>query len=129
MDPGGALLPDEPDGGRSPRVTFTEPQVAAVGYTLDAARDAGIDAVAIDAPSDGTAGASFVGRDAGGTTRFVVDRQHGQLVGATFVGAGVAEQLHAATIAVTAKVPLPVLDAATPAFPTRTETWLRLIGR
>jgi pyruvate/2-oxoglutarate dehydrogenase complex dihydrolipoamide dehydrogenase (E3) component len=127
--PGGALLPDEPDGGRSPRVTFTDPQVAAVGYTLEDARDAGIDAVALDAPTDGTAGASFVGKDAGGTTRFVVDRQHARLVGATFVGAGVAEQLHAATIAVAAKVPLDLLDVATPAFPTRSETWLRLIDR
>lgn len=127
--PGGALLADEPDGGRSPRVTFTEPQVAAVGYTLDAARDAGIDAIAVDAPSDGTAGASFIGKNAGGTTRFVIDREGEHLIGATFVGAGVAEQLHAATIAVAAKVPLDLLDAATPAFPTRTETWLRLIDR
>lgn len=127
--PGGALRADELDGGRSPRVTFTEPQVAAVGYTLDAAREAGIDAVALDAPSDGTAGASFVGKDAGGTTRFVVDRRNDRLIGATFVGAGVAEQLHAATIAVAGKVPLDVLDAATPPFPTRTETWLRLTDR
>lgn len=127
--PGGALAPDEPDGGRSPRVTFTEPQVAAVGYTLDAARDAGIDAVAVDAPSDGTAGASFVGRGAGGTTRFVIDRAGERLIGATFVGAGVAEQLHAATIAVAGKVPLDLLDAAVPPFPTRTETWLRLAER
>jgi pyruvate/2-oxoglutarate dehydrogenase complex dihydrolipoamide dehydrogenase (E3) component len=59
----------------------------------------------------------------------VVDRAGERLVGATFVGAGVAEQLHAATIAVAAKVPLDLLDAATPAFPTRTETWLRLIDR
>ncbi len=127
--PGGALRPDEPDGGRSPRVTFTEPQVAAVGYTLEAARDAGIDAVAIDAPTDGTAGASFIGKDAGGTTRFVVDREHERLVGATFVGPGVAEQLHAATVAVAGQVPLALLDLATPAFPTRSETWLRLIDR
>lgn len=127
--PGGALLPDELDGDRSPRVTFTEPQVAAVGYTLDAAREAGVDAIAIDAPSDGTAGASFVGRGAGGTTRFVIDRADERLIGATFVGAGVAEQLHAATIAVAGKVPLDRLDAAVPPFPTRTETWLRLTER
>jgi len=127
--PGGELRPDEPDGGRSPRVTFTDPQVAAVGYTLEAARDAGIDAEAIDAPSDGTAGASFIGKDAGGTTRFVIDRENGLLIGATFVGPGVAEQLHAATVAVAGKVPLDLLDLATPAFPTRSETWLRLIDR
>jgi dihydrolipoamide dehydrogenase len=128
-DADAALDPDEPEGFQSPRVTFTEPQVAAVGLTLQAAKDAGIAAVAIDVPSDGNAGASFIGKDAGGTTRFVVDPDAGILVGATFVGADVAEQLHAATIAVVGKVPLEVLDRATPAFPTRTETWLRLIDK
>jgi dihydrolipoamide dehydrogenase len=123
------LLGQEPDGLRSPRVTFTEPQVAAVGHTLQSALDAGLDAEAIDAPSDGTAGASFVGKGAGGTTRFVIDRSAGVLLGATFVGAGVAEQLHAATIAVAGRVPLHVLDASVPAFPTRTEVWLRLAAR
>jgi dihydrolipoamide dehydrogenase len=124
-----ALSPTEPDGARSPRVTFTEPQVAAVGYTLEDALAAGIDAVAVDVPSDGNAGASFVGKNAGGTTRFVVDRQADLLVGATFVGAGVAEQLHAATIAVAGRVPLELIDQATPTFPTRSEVWLRLIER
>ncbi|WP_320672996.1 dihydrolipoyl dehydrogenase family protein [Patulibacter defluvii] len=128
-DEAAALGEHEPDGLRSPRVTFTEPQVAAVGHTLDSAREAGIDAEAIDVPSDGNAGASFVGKGAGGTTRFVVDRAAGILVGATFVGAGVAEQLHAATVAVAGRVPLTVLDQAVPAFPTRTEVWLRLTER
>ncbi len=127
--PGAALRDHEPDGLESPRVTFTDPQVAAVGPTLEAAREQGIDAIAIDAPSDGTAGASFIGKGAGGTTRFVVDREHDRLVGATFVGAAVAEQLQAATIAVVGRVPLDLLDLATPAFPTRSETWLRLIDR
>ena len=123
------LSPAEPDGPRSPRVTFTEPQVAAVGHTLESALAAGIDAEPLDVPSDGTAGASFIGKDAGGTTRFVVDRTSGVLVGATFVGAGVAEQLHAATIAVAGRVPLHLLDAAVPAFPTRSEVWLAIADR
>lgn len=125
-DESAALSETEPDGFRSPRVTFTEPQVAAVGYTLEAALEAGIDAQAIDVPSDGNAGASFVGKGAGGTTRFVLDRAAQVLVGVTFVGAGIAEQLHAATIAVAARVPLDLLDQAVPTFPTRSEIWLRL---
>lgn len=125
-DESAALAETEPDGVRSPRVTFTEPQVAAVGYTLEAALAAGIDAQAIDVPSDGNAGASFIGKGAGGTTRFVLDRAAEVLVGVTFVGAGVAEQLHAATIAVAARVPLDLLDQAVPTFPTRSEIWLRL---
>jgi pyruvate/2-oxoglutarate dehydrogenase complex dihydrolipoamide dehydrogenase (E3) component len=45
------------EGLGSPRVTFTDPQVAAAGKTLDQAREAGIDARAIDVPTDDTAGA------------------------------------------------------------------------
>jgi pyruvate/2-oxoglutarate dehydrogenase complex dihydrolipoamide dehydrogenase (E3) component len=90
----------------SPRVTFTEPQVAAVGRTLAAARDAGIDARAVDVPTSGTAGASFVGRGAEGTSRLVVDEEKKVLAGATFVGPETAEWVHAATVAIVGEVPL-----------------------
>jgi pyruvate/2-oxoglutarate dehydrogenase complex dihydrolipoamide dehydrogenase (E3) component len=110
-----------------PRVTFTEPQVAAVGHTDESAREAGIDVRVVDVPTDGTAGASFHGKGTGGTSRIVVDQARGVLVGATFVGVDVAEWLHAATIAVTAAVPLADLWHAVPAFPTRSEVWLKLL--
>jgi dihydrolipoamide dehydrogenase len=48
------------------------------------------------------------------------------MVGATFTGTEVAEWLHAATIAVVAEVPLERLAHAFPAFPTRSEVWLKL---
>ena len=115
------------DGPGVPRVVFTDPQVAAVGLTLDAACEAGIAAEAIDLPTSGTAGASFHGRGEPGTTRFVVDGERDVLVGATFVGADVAELLHAATIAVVAEVPLATLAHAVASFPTRSELWLKLI--
>ncbi len=89
----------------SPRVTFTDPQVAAVGYTLAAAGEAGIQARAVDVPTSGTAGASFHGRDMPGTTRVVVDEERRVLVGATFVGPETADFLHGATIAVVGQVP------------------------
>jgi dihydrolipoamide dehydrogenase len=110
-----------------PRVTFTEPQVGAVGHTEQSAREAGLEVRVVDVPSDRTAGASFHGKGAGGTSRIVVDQARGVLVGATFVGADVAEWLHAATIAVTAAVPLEELWHAVPAFPTRSEVWLKLL--
>lgn len=81
----------EIDGPLSPRVVFTDPQVAATGHTLSSALDAGVAAMAIDLPTSGTAGASFHGRDTPGTTRFVVDTEHDVLVGVTFVGPDVAE--------------------------------------
>jgi pyruvate/2-oxoglutarate dehydrogenase complex dihydrolipoamide dehydrogenase (E3) component len=110
-----------------PRVTFTEPQVAAVGHTLDSAIAAGLRVRAVDVATDGTAGASFHGKGTGGTSRIVVDEDRGVIVGATFVGVDVAEWLHAATIAVVAAVPLDELWHAVPAFPTRSEVWLKLL--
>jgi dihydrolipoamide dehydrogenase len=115
------------DAHGSPRVTFTDPEVAAVGYTLDAAREAGIDARAVDVDTGATAGASFHGRGAPGTTRIVVDEARRVIVGATFVGAETADFLHGATIAVAGAVTLERLWHAVPAFPTRSEVWLKLM--
>ena len=110
-----------------PRVVFTDPQLAAVGLTLARARELEMDAHAYDAPTAGTAGASFHGRNTPGTSRIVVDEGRGVIVGATFVGFEVAEWLHAATIAVAAAVPIEWLWDAVPAFPTRSEIWLALL--
>jgi pyruvate/2-oxoglutarate dehydrogenase complex dihydrolipoamide dehydrogenase (E3) component len=115
------------EGIGSPRVTFTDPQVAAVGKTLEGAIEAGIEAVAVDVPTDSTAGASFQGKGTGGTSRIVVDEARGTIVGATFTGFETADFLHAATIAVLGEVPLARLRHAVPAYPTRSEVWLKLL--
>jgi pyruvate/2-oxoglutarate dehydrogenase complex dihydrolipoamide dehydrogenase (E3) component len=115
------------DGRRSPRVIFTEPQVAAVGHTLHGAREAGLNVRAVDQSIEGNAGGSFVGHGAPGTVRLVVDEDRGVLAGATFTGVDVAEQLHAATIAIVGEVPLERLWHAVPCFPTRSEVWLGLL--
>jgi dihydrolipoamide dehydrogenase len=123
-----ACLPSTADGTRSPRVIFTDPHVAAVGYTLDAAEQDGLNVRAVDVSTQGNAGASFYGRDdARGTTRLVVDDDREVIVGATFTGPEVSEFLHAATIAVVGEVPLSRLFHAVPAFPTRSEVWLYLM--
>ncbi|MDQ6744582.1 MAG: NAD(P)/FAD-dependent oxidoreductase [Actinomycetota bacterium] len=115
------------DDAGAPRVIFTDPQVAAVGMTLEGAQQASLPAEAIDLHTAGTAGASFYGRDTPGTSRFVIDTQRHVLLGVTFVGFEVADFLQAATIAVTAEVPLHRLAHAVAAFPTRSELWLKLI--
>jgi len=122
-----ARLDDRAGGPLSPRVVFTDPQVAAVGHTLASAREAGIEATAVDQETSGTAGGSFYGRGAKGTSRLVIDDRRRVVVGATFVGADVSEFVHAATIAVVGEVPLERLWHATPSFPTRSEIWLRLL--
>jgi pyruvate/2-oxoglutarate dehydrogenase complex dihydrolipoamide dehydrogenase (E3) component len=122
-----ARLDPRMDGPLAPRVVFTDPQVAAVGHTLESAREAGIEARALDHPTSGVAGGSFYGRGAVGTSRLVVDEARRVLVGATFTGADVSEFVHAATIAVVGEVSLERLWHATPSFPTRSEVWLRLL--
>ncbi len=113
--------------GGAPQVIFTDPQVAAVGHTLETAEEAGLDARAVDVDTSGTAGASFIGRETAGTSRLVVDEARGTIVGATFVGPEVAEWLHAATIAVVGEVPLARLRHAVAPYPTRSEVWLKLL--
>jgi pyruvate/2-oxoglutarate dehydrogenase complex dihydrolipoamide dehydrogenase (E3) component len=114
------------DGPLSPRVIFTEPQVAAVGHTTASAERAGLVVDVYEAKTSGNAGGSFYGRNAPGTTRWIVDRERHIVVGCTITGAEVADFLHAATIAIVGEVPLERLKHAIPSFPTRSEIWLQL---
>ncbi|HEX3511905.1 MAG TPA: FAD-dependent oxidoreductase [Solirubrobacteraceae bacterium] len=113
----------------TPRVVFTDPQVAAVGLTLQGALERGINARSYDVSSSATAGASFHGRNTPGTSRVVIDEDRGVIVGATFTGTEVAEWLHAATIAIVGEIPVDRLWDAIPAFPTRSEIWLKLLEK
>jgi len=122
----GRAVPPEAERLGMPRVTFTDPQVAAAGLTLDQARAQGHDATSLDVPTADTPGASLEGKDAAGTCRLVVDRDNGRILGATFCGFGVAEWIHAATIAIVTRTPMDQMRHAVPAFPTRSEIWLRL---
>jgi len=112
--------------GPPPRVIFTDPQVAAVGHTAATAARAGLDVALVDARIDATAGASFHGKGEEQHARFVVDRARRVLVGATFVGADVAEFVHAASIAVVGEVPVERIAQVAAPFPTRSEVWLEL---
>jgi len=115
------------DGVVSPRVIFTDPQVAAVGHTVQTAEEAGVNVRAVQKSTSGNAGGAFYGHEAVGTTQLVIDEDRKVIVGATFTGSDVADFLHAATIAVVAEVPLDKLWHSIPSFPTRSEVWLKLL--
>jgi len=117
------------DGPLSPRVIFCDPQVAAVGHTSETAEQAGLDVEIVEVGTSANAGGSFYGRNAPGTSRLVIDKQRGVLIGATFTGAEIADFLHAATIAIVGEVPVARLRHAVPAFPTRSEIWLYLLEK
>ncbi|MGW6919380.1 dihydrolipoyl dehydrogenase family protein [Kitasatospora sp. NPDC054939] len=115
------------DTAGAPQVVFTEPEVAAVGLTLAAAERAGLRVKAVDHDLGAVAGASLFGDDYRGRARVVFDLDRELLVGACFVGPGVAELLHSATVAVVGEVPIGRLWHAVPAYPTMSEVWLRLL--
>ncbi|MGY1693682.1 MULTISPECIES: dihydrolipoyl dehydrogenase family protein [unclassified Geodermatophilus] len=109
------------------RVTFTDPQVCAVGLTAAEARQRGIAVRVLDVGTGDVPGAYVLGDGLGGTTRLVVDEASGVLVGATITGSGVQELLHSAAVAVAARLPLSELRHAVPAFPTVAEVWLHAL--
>lgn len=110
-----------------PQVVFTDPQVASVGMTEAAAREAGHDVVVATAPFAGVAGSALLQDDVSGAAHLVVDRANGLVLGMTLVGPEAGEILHAATIAITGRVPVHVLRHAVPSYPTSSEVWLRLL--
>jgi pyruvate/2-oxoglutarate dehydrogenase complex dihydrolipoamide dehydrogenase (E3) component len=113
------------DHSAVPQVVFTEPQVAAVGLTEKQARDAGVSVRTLEVDLSAIAGAATHADGYTGTARAIVDDDRGVIVGATLVGADIAELLHAVTIAVVGEVPLARLWHAVPAYPTISELWLR----
>jgi dihydrolipoamide dehydrogenase len=110
-----------------PRVTFTDPQVCAVGLTEAQARERYSHVRVVTVGTGEVAGAYTAGEGIAGTSQLVVDESRRVIVGATFTGPGVAELLHSATVAVAAEVPLDRLWHAVPSFPTISEVWLRLL--
>jgi len=127
-------LPEDAPGLRAvadalgaPQVIFTDPQVAAVGRTEEQARSEGRPVRVVEYDIGSVSGAYLLGDGYTGRAKAVVDEEHRILLGVTFVGPGVGELLHAATVAVTARIPLDRLWHAVPAFPTVSEIWLRLL--
>ncbi|WP_313357584.1 NAD(P)/FAD-dependent oxidoreductase [Microbacterium sp.] len=115
------------DHAAVPQVVFSEPEVASVGLTADAARDAGREIAVVDYDLGSVSGAALHADGYQGRARMVIDTEREVILGATFVGDDVAEMLQAATIAVVAEVPISRLWHAVPAYPTMSEIWLRFL--
>jgi pyruvate/2-oxoglutarate dehydrogenase complex dihydrolipoamide dehydrogenase (E3) component len=111
-----------------PGVVFTDPELAAVGRTLETAQRDGYNASSVELPIQ-VAGSSLHSENYEGWAQLVIDEDRKVLLGATFAGPDVAELLHAATIAVVGEVPLDRLWHAVPSYPTISEVWLRLLEK
>ncbi|MFF8970156.1 dihydrolipoyl dehydrogenase family protein [Streptomyces sp. NPDC014995] len=110
-----------------PQVVFTDPEAAAVGLSLAEAEQAGHRVRAVDVDLSSVAGAGLYADGYKGRARMVVDLEEEILRGVTFVGPGVGELIHSATVAVAGRVPVARLWHAVPSYPTISEVWLRLL--
>ncbi|WP_030313318.1 dihydrolipoyl dehydrogenase family protein [Streptomyces flavochromogenes] len=117
----------EADRFAVPQAVFTRPEVASVGLTERAAREAGLAVRTVEYRIDDVAGAALHADDYRGLAKLVVDETRGVVVGCTLTGPMATELIHTATVAIVGEVPLERLWHAVPAFPTVSEVWLRLL--
>jgi pyruvate/2-oxoglutarate dehydrogenase complex dihydrolipoamide dehydrogenase (E3) component len=122
-----AALRDTADDLGAPQVIFTDPQVCAVGRTESVARANGSAVRTVEYDMASVLGAALQADGYMGRVKAVVEENRRTLLGLTLVGPAVVDHLHAATIAVTAQVPLDHLWHAVPVFPTASEFWLELL--
>ena len=101
-----------------PRVTFTDPEIGAVGLTEKQARDSGID-VLVGIVAGSAVSRGFIhGPGSEGFIKVIADRARGVLVGATSVGPAGGEVLGALSLAVHAEIPISTLLSTIWAYPT-----------
>jgi pyruvate/2-oxoglutarate dehydrogenase complex dihydrolipoamide dehydrogenase (E3) component len=99
-----------------PRVTYTDPEIAAVGLSEAAARARGIDVVIAHAdPAHSARGA--IHDFHGGAVKLVADRQRCVLVGATLVTPRAGEILGELVLAIKLRTPLDALADIIHPFP------------
>ncbi|MFE5096110.1 dihydrolipoyl dehydrogenase family protein [Streptomyces sp. NPDC056638] len=110
-----------------PQVFFTDPEAGAVGLSAEEAARAGHRTKVVDLDFSAAQGANLYADGYQGHARMVVDLDREVLLGVTFVGYGISELLHSATIAVAGEVPLKRLRHAVACFPTVSEIWLFLL--
>jgi pyruvate/2-oxoglutarate dehydrogenase complex dihydrolipoamide dehydrogenase (E3) component len=108
-----------------PRVTFTDPEVAAVGLTTEEeARAQGIEAagVTLDLPSSIARPYTFQ-ENPRGVFGLVADLERQLLVGAWAVAPLASEWIHQAVLAIRAEIPIAVLKDTIAQFPSFSEAF------
>lgn len=105
-----------PDYRALPRATYTDPEAAFVGVTVEGAREAGIDAFELVADYT-RSGKGFAIEAKLGHVTIVVDRKSRRLVGAAMACPDASAAIHECVLAIKAKVKVDVLADAIHAFP------------
>jgi dihydrolipoamide dehydrogenase len=113
--------PREANYDAVPRVTYTDPQAAAVGAT-----DARFNATALVSDVAKTATYTRAYAESNGFLTLLSDGE--RLTGAYALGPEAGEWLQQATLAIRARVPLPVLRDTIQPFPTFSEAFLHALS-
>jgi pyruvate/2-oxoglutarate dehydrogenase complex dihydrolipoamide dehydrogenase (E3) component len=113
-----------------PRVTFSDPELAAVGLAEQQAREQHIDvASACIELSSAISRPSTYEREPRGLLGLLADRERGVLIGAWAAAPLAGEWINQAALAIRAKVPLRVLRDTVAPFPTFSEAYLSAVER
>jgi pyruvate/2-oxoglutarate dehydrogenase complex dihydrolipoamide dehydrogenase (E3) component len=104
------------DHAAVPRVTYTDPEVASVGWSEAAARARGVD-VAVACASPGETARGYIHDFQGGALKLVADRQRGILIGATLVTPRAGEIVGELVLAVKLGTPLATMVDVMHPFP------------
>ena len=104
------------DHSAVPRVTFTDPEVASVGWSEQTARERGLDAVAVTLDPAETA-RGYIHDFHDGTLKLVADRGRGVLIGATLATPRAGEILGELVLAVKLGTPVKTLADTIHPFP------------
>jgi dihydrolipoamide dehydrogenase len=105
-----------PDYRALPRASYTDPEAAFVGVSLEQAKDAGIDAIEFVADfATSTRGYGIQAKR--GHVTIIVDRASKTLVGAAMACPDASAAIHECVLAIRARVPIDVLADTIHAFP------------
>lgn len=105
-----------PDYRALPRATYMDPEAASVGFSLEEARDHGLDAVEFSADFARTAKGFSVEAELGHVT-IVADRASRTLVGAAMACPDASAAIHECVLAIRARIDLDILADTIHAFP------------
>jgi pyruvate/2-oxoglutarate dehydrogenase complex dihydrolipoamide dehydrogenase (E3) component len=125
-------VPRDRDYRVVPRVTFCDPEVASVGLTERAARDAGHEVRTSVVHLEDNERALIEGRSFG-LVKLVADSRSGELLGGHIVGEEAAAMIHEVVAVMAGRIPASTVGNAIHAYPTLSESvkgaFLQLAGR
>jgi pyruvate/2-oxoglutarate dehydrogenase complex dihydrolipoamide dehydrogenase (E3) component len=119
-------LPVRMDYSRVPWVTYTDPELASVGYNEKRAREAGVPYTAVEAPF-AEVDRARIESEAEGKVKILIDRK-GRVIGCQLAGAHAGELLLPAVLAVRRRLKLMELMSAMAPYPTMSESYKKAAG-